>query len=159
MTVPSQALRTRPIALIVLLAIACVPYVLMLVSAATPMSSGDASVGEAIAALFFILALWVVLAIMLVVGGVTGAMPRWAAIVAVVLVPTSGVAATVALDMCSRHMPWAIVFDIALPALIAFYAFWAGMPQLHARFQPQRVSTAVWTTIFLLCVATFALGS
>src|SRR5277367_6629909 len=128
MTVPTQALRTRPIALIVLLVIACVPYSLMLASAATPMSGGDAVVGEAIAALFFIFALWVVLAIMLVVGGVTGAMPRQVAIVAVILVPTSGVAATVALDMCSRHMPWAIVFDIVLPALIVFYAFWAGMP-------------------------------
>ncbi len=159
MTAPTRALRTRPIALIVLLVIACVPYFLMLASAATPMSGGDAVVGEAIAALFFILALWVVLAIMLVVGGATGSMPRWAAIVAVILVPASGVATTVALDMCSRHMPWAIVFDIVLPALIVFYAFWAGMPQLHARWPAQSTSTAVWATVFLLCVATFALGS
>ena len=101
MTVPSQALRTRPVTLIVLLVIACVPYSLMLASATTPMSGGDAVVGKAIAALFFILAPGVVLAIMLLVGGVTGAMPRWAAIVAVFLVPTSGVAATV-ISTCAR---------------------------------------------------------
>jgi hypothetical protein len=159
MTAPTQALQTRPIALLVLLVVAFVPYVLMLISAATPMSSGDASVGEAIAALFFIVALWVVLTVMLVVGGATGAMPRSAAIVAVFLVPASGVAAAVALDMCSRHMRWAIVFDIVLPALIVIYAFWAGMLQLHTRLPAQRVGTAVWATVFLLCVATFALGS
>ncbi len=159
MTVPSQPLPTRPIGLLVLLAIACVPYFLMLASAAAPMSSGDASVGEAIAALTFIFGLWVVLTIMLVVGGVTGGMPRWTAILAVVLVPMSGVAAVVALDMCSRHMPWAIVFDILLPALIAFYAFWAGMPQLQTRLPAERTSTVVWAAVFLLSVAAFALGA
>jgi hypothetical protein len=159
MTVPSQPLRKWPIGLLVLLVVACVPYVLMLMSAATPLSSGDAAMGDAIATLFLTVALWVVLAIMLVVGGVTGAMPRWAALLAVVLVPMSGVAAFVAIDMCSRHMPGAIVFDILLPLLIAFYAFWAGMPQLHARLPPDRTSTAVWAAIFFLSIATFVLGS
>jgi hypothetical protein len=159
MTVPSTSLHKRPIVLLVLLAVALVPCVLMLIRAATPMSSGDAVVGEAIAALFLTVALWVLVAIMLVVGGVTGAMPRGAAVVAVLLVPASGVATVVALDMCSRHMQWAIVFAIVLPALVVFYAFWAGMPQLHGRFTPQRTSTLVWATIFLLCVATFALAA
>ena len=158
-TVPSQPLRTRPIGLIVLLVVACVPYFLMLASAATPMAAGDAAMGDAIAALFLTFGLWVVLAIMLVVGGVTGAMPRWAAILAVVLVPMSGVAAVTALDMCSRHMQWAIVFDVVLPALITFYAFWAGMPQLHDKLPPERTSAVVWAAVFLLSAATFALGA
>jgi len=159
MTVPSEPVRKRPIVLLVLPLVAFVPYILMLISAATPMSSGDAVVGEAIAALFLIFALWVIIAIMLVVGGVSGTMPRWAALVAVLLVPAAGVATVVALDMCSRHMQWAIVFAIVLPALVVFYAFWAGMPQLHGRFTPQRTSTVVWATVFLLSVATFALAA
>ena len=153
-----MTVRKWPIGLRVLAVVACVPYVLMLISAATPLSSGDAAMGDAFAALFLTVALWIVLTIMLVVGGVTGTMPRWVAFLSIVLVPMSGVAAFTAIDMCSRRMQWAIVFDILLPLLIAFYAFWAGMPQLHARLPPERTSTAVWAAVFVLSIATFVLG-
>ncbi len=134
-------------------------YVLMLLQVMEPMAHGDAVVGQAIAELVTIFALWVVLAIMLVAGGIGGAMPRWAAIVAVILVPMSGIAATVGADMSSRHMPWAIVFPAALPALIAFYAFWARLTRLHARLPPEQTSAAVWASVFVLSIAAFALGA
>ena len=68
------------------------------------------------------------------IGGPGGNFPatRWSAIVAVFVVPLSGVAAFVAIDMCSRHMQWAIIFPAALPLLIASYAMWARLPRLRA---------------------------
>jgi len=47
----------------------------------------------------FAIAIWVMLAIMLIVAGFNGDMPVWAAAVAFVLVPASGVAAVVAGDL------------------------------------------------------------
>jgi hypothetical protein len=55
-------------------------------------------------------------------GGLMGEMSRWSAIVAVMLVPLSGVAASVAIDRCSRHIQCAIAFPATLPLLIAAYA-------------------------------------
>jgi hypothetical protein len=131
----------------------------MLLGAAEPMAHGDAVVGQAIAELFVTFGLWVVLAAMLVAGGIGGAMPRWAALLAVILVPASGIAAVTGIDMCSRHMPWAIVFPAILPLLIAFYAFWARLTRLHARLPPERTSTAVWASVFFLSSASFLLAA
>ena len=67
-------------------------------------SYGEAAFGDAIASLFLVFGLWIVLAILLFVGSIMGQMPRWATILAIPLHVFSGVAATIALDMCSRHM-------------------------------------------------------
>ncbi len=151
--------RDRPIGLLILLLVAAALYVLMLVSAAEPLAQGDAVVGQAIASVAVTFFLWVVLAIMLIAGGIGGAMPRWAAFLAVVLVPMSGVAAVVAIDMCSRHMPAAILFPAVLPVLIAFYAFWARLTRWHARWPPQPTSTAIWASVFVLSILTFMLAA
>jgi hypothetical protein len=144
-----------PIGLLVLLAVAAVFFVLMLGNAMKPMPSGDASVGAALEMLFLTAALWTVLIVMLVVAGATGSMPRWAAWLAGVLVPMSGVANVTAVDMCSRHMPWAIVFLLLLAPLIAFYALWARLPWLQARLPAEGTSVAVWAAVFFLSVASF----
>lgn len=79
-----------------------------------------------------------------------GRMPRWAAVAAVFLLPLSGVAAFVAVDMCSRHIGWAIVFPALLPALIALYAIWARFPQLHERLPEATTSAAAWSAVLAL---------
>ncbi len=96
---------------------------------------------------------------MIVAGAVGGTMPGWAGGLAGILVPASGIANFTAVDMLSRHMPWAIVFPILLAPLIAFYAFWARMPELQARLPAERTSVAVWASIFVLSVATFVLAA
>ena len=156
----SEPRRSLPIVLLLLLAVALVLYVLMLANALHPSTGGgEARMGDAFEALFLIAGLWIVLSLMLMAGGLGGAMPRWAAILAVILMPVSAVAAAVAIDMCSRHMEWAVVFLVLLPALIVFYAFWARLPGWRAALPAERTSTAVWGAIFFLSVAAFVLGA
>ncbi len=119
MTTNSPTQRSAPVGALLFLVVACGFYVAMLVGAATPLGGGEAAMSDAFASLYLTFGLWIVLALMLVNGGLMGEMPRWSAILAVFLVPLSGVAAFVAIDMCSRHMQWAIIFPAALPLLIA----------------------------------------
>ena len=120
---------------------------------------GEASMSDAIASLLLVLALWIVLATLLLVGGIMGQMPRWAAILAIPLHLFSGVAATIALDMCSRHMKWAVVFLIFTPLLTALYAMWARLPHLHQRFPAQTTSVAILGAIFALSLAPSVLAA
>ena len=160
MSMPSSSQRSWPIGLLMLLAIAAVLYGLMLANAMyQPSGSGEASLEAAIEGLFVTAGLWIVLTIMVVVGAVQGTMPGWAGGLAGILVPASGVANFTAVDMCSRHMPWAIVIPILLAPLIAFYAFWARWPKLHAALPAESTSVAVWASIFVLSVATFVLAA
>src|SRR5512143_323341 len=117
MSMPSPPQRSWPIGLLLLLAVAGVLYGLMLGNAMyQPSGGGESGIAAAIEALYLTAGLWIVLVIMTIVGGVMGTMPGWAGALAGILVPASGIANFTAVDMCSRHMPWAIVFPIE-PAL------------------------------------------
>ena len=160
MPMPSPPQRSWPISLLVLLAVAGVLYVLMLGNAMyEPSGGGESRMSAAFEGLFLNLGLWIVLAVMVVAGAVGGKMPGWAGGLAGVLIPASGVANFTAVDMCSRHMPWAIVFPVLLAPLIAFYAFWMGWKRLHAALPAERTSVAVWASVFVLSVATFVLAA
>jgi hypothetical protein len=155
---PSE--RSLPLGLLLILPVAIVLWALLLANAVNqPSGGGESSMAAAFAGLFVTLGLWLVLALMLVVAGITGSMPRWVGFLALVLVPMSGVAAFTALDMVSRHMPWAIVFLILLPILIVFYAFWARLPALRSALDAQRTSAAVWGSVFALSVVAFVLAA
>jgi hypothetical protein len=151
--------RSTPIGAFLLFAVACGLYIAMLVNAATPLGGGEAAFSDAIASLFLTFALWIALALLLVNGGLMGEMPRWSAIAAVMLVPLSGVAAFVAIDMCSRHMQWAIAFPATLPPLIAAYALWARLPRLRALLPSYAISLATWVMVFVLSIAPLMLAS
>ena len=160
MSMPSPTQRSWPIGLLVLLAVAGVLYGLMLANALyQPSGGGEASLEAALEGLFVTAGLWIVLVIMVIVGAVQGTMPGWAGGLAGILIPASGVANFTAVDLCSRHMPWAIVVPILLAPLIAFYALWAGWPRLHAALPAERTSVAVWASIFVLSAATFVLAA
>jgi hypothetical protein len=159
MSTNSPPQRSVPIVAFLLVAVACGLYIAILVNAATPLGRGEAAFSDAVASLFLTVALWIVLALLLVNGGLMGEMPRWSAIVAVMLVPLSGVAAFVAIDMCSRHMQWAIAFPATLPLLIAAYAMWARLPRLHALLPSSAISLATWIVVFVLSIAPLILAS
>jgi hypothetical protein len=152
--------RSLPVGLLLILPVALVLYGLMLANAVHESSGGgEARMADAFEGLFVTAGLWIVLALMLVVAGITGSMPRWVAVLAVVLVPMSGVAAVVALDMCSRHIPWALLFLVILPGLIVFYAFWARLPALHTALDAQRTSAILWGLVFALSIAAFVFAA
>jgi hypothetical protein len=102
--------------------------------------------------------LWIVLALLLIVGSVMGRMPRSAAICAILLHPLSGIAAFVALDAASRNIGGALLFVALLPPLIAGYALWARLTQLHEAYPPRPVSLAVWSAVALLTMGGMASG-
>jgi hypothetical protein len=151
--------RSVPFGTLLVLAIACVLYVTMLANISFSAGGGDASVGRAIASLLFTLGTWIALAVLLAVGGIMGDMPRWAAWVAVILLPLSGVAAITAIDMCSRHHKWAVIFPVLLPLLIATYALWARVPRFHAAISAERMSACVWILVLVLSIAALLAAS
>ena len=143
-----------------LTALACPLYVLMIANAVnTRAGGGEAAMANAFEALFVTTGLWILLAVMVIVAGVMGAMPRWAAIVAVFLIPLSGVGAFVAIDMCSRNMPAAAVFPALLPPIIAGYAYWARSKRLHDRLPPRQASLLAWGAVLLLSILPMALAA
>lgn len=157
MDLPPQ--RSFPFGTIVVLAITCALYLAMLSSISFSAGGGDASFGKAMASLFFTVGVWISLAVLLIVGGVMGAMPRWSAIIAVILVPLAGVATFTAIDMCSRHIKWAVIFPVVLPLLVAVYALWARMPNFRAAISAAPMSTGVWALVLVLSLTALLAAS
>jgi hypothetical protein len=143
----SAKLRNAPFGMMALLALAIGLYVAVLANAVPPSGGGEERISQAFGAFFLTLWLWIVLALLLVVGGIMGRMPRWVAISAIFLHPLSGLAAFVALDAVSRHVSGAMIFVVLLPPLIAGYALWARLPQLHEAYPERDVSLAVWVAV------------
>ena len=160
MSAPAQPLRAAaPLGLFLLLAVAAALYLLLLVNCTGPIGGGEAAFADAFAALALTAGLWIVLAAMLVIAAIPGAMPRWAAVLAFFVVPLSGIAAFIAIDMVSRRIGWAIVFPAALPPLLAFYALWARLPRLHATLPAQQTSLAIWGVVVGLTAAPLVLAN
>ena len=153
-----QPRKIWPIGTILLFALTGVLYVAMLTTISFSAGGGEAAFSQAIAALFAVIGLWVLLALLLFAGAILGKMPRWSAAAAVIFVPVSGVAMFVAIDMCSRHIAWAVIVPIMLPLLIALYAAWARWPRFHTAFPAKQTSMIVWGVIFVLSTATFLLA-
>ena len=158
MTAQAQQ-RSFPFGTLLLLAVACGFYVAMLGSISFSTGVGDASFGQAIASLFFTVGLWVALAVLLFAAGVMGEMPRWVAFVAVFLLPLAGVATVTAIDMCSRHIKWAIVFPVVLPLLVAMYALWARFPASRAAIPAESMSAGIWALVLVLSGAALLTAS
>jgi hypothetical protein len=149
----SSKLRGAPIGMIALLAVAGVLYCALLIVSAAPLGGGEDAYSQAWAALLLTFWLWVALAALLLVGGVKGHMPRWAALSALLLHPLSGVAAFAAEDAASRHAAGALLIVALLPLVVAGYAFWARLPRLRAALPEVATSLAAGAAILALSVA------
>src|SRR5271169_1391873 len=90
-------------------------------------AAGNA-LGEAYAAIEIIV-LWLLLAVLLIVCGVTGKMPWPTALAAVILLPASGFAAITALDLLADHNAppflWPIVTPALVPPIVVGFGFWS----------------------------------
>lgn len=156
---PEGPQRFFPFGTILLLVGAGVLYIAMLGTTSFSAGGGDAVFGQAMASLFFTVALWIALALLVVAGVAMGAMPRWAGIAAIFLLPLSGVATFVAIDMCSRHIKWAIVFPVALPLLIALSAVWSRVPGLQAAIPAESIVAGIWAMVLVLSGAALLTAS
>jgi hypothetical protein len=139
-----------PVGTYVLLGVAALLYALMLANLVNTGSTDAAGRGldRAFAGLAGLL-LWVVLAILLVVGGIKGHMPLLAAIAAAILLPASAVAAAVAAELYEQQGGWPILVPALLPLVIALYALWARMhQQLNKSFPAQ--STSIYAGVAVL---------
>lgn len=151
-------LRGAPVGTIALLAVAGVLYCALLVTSAAPLGGGEEAYSQAWASLLLTFWLWVALAALLLVGGVKGHMPRWAALSALLLHPLSGVAAFAAEDAVSRHVAGAFTIVALLPLVLVGYALWARLPRLRAHLPEFATSATAGAAVLALSVAALMAG-
>ncbi len=146
-----------PVGSIILLIVAGFLYLAMAGSLADLSGSDAAGRGMAMGfGMIFGAALWLVLALLLLIAAINGAMPVAGKIGAAVLLPASAVAASVAVDLYSHRADWAFAIVLALPLLIAIYALWARLPALHASLPPLQITAILGGTLVLLCLVPIA---
>jgi hypothetical protein len=162
--------RMASIGALLLLGLACLLYLAMMRVIAPSharelIEGGDPAgnaIGRGLAQLFgnfLILLLWIVLAILLFLGGKSQKMPPQARAAAAILLPLSGVAAIYAADLNQRYAGWAIVVPALLPPLIALYAMWARLPVLHAALPARVINVAIGGAILILTIAPLPLSA
>jgi hypothetical protein len=169
MSTDPRAPRMASIGALLLLGFGCLLYLAMMhvitPSHARELIRGGEPASNAIQGAFdelvrdvLILLLWIVLAILLFLGGKGQKMPPQARVAAAILLPLSGVAAFYATDLHQRYAGWAIVVPALLPPLIALYAMWARLPVLHAALPAKIINAAVWGAILVLTIAPLPLS-
>jgi len=83
--------------------------------------AGSDAAGNAMAqafTAFALIALWMMLGLLLIVSWIAGNMPTWAAIVALILLPTSGIAAFDAMQLLTRPNLPPHLWPLIIPALV-----------------------------------------
>lgn len=119
-------------------------------------NSGDAA-GKGLAQAFAVLltlALWGVLAGLLVMAGTKGQMPSWAGALAYVLLPASCAAAVAAGNLLRndgfrKPVPAMMIVPVATPLIIAAYAAWAFFPALRSAI-PSAAAGSAWGLVLAL---------
>jgi hypothetical protein len=143
-----------PVGSIILLVLAAVLYAAMM-SCLVDAPNSDAF-GRGLALAYGAIlgtALWIVLAVLLIIAAVNGRMPVWAILALVVLVPLSCIVMWFAGDAYARGDASAIWVAALLPPLLALYALWARLPALHTTFRAVPTSAVLGAAITYLTVA------
>jgi len=146
--------RPPPIGMLALLLLGCLLYAAT-IGSISDLGSTDAAgrgLGEAFGVIYGFF-LWIVLAAMVVIGGINGRMPAWGGIAASILVPASAVASVIATQFIEYHTGWQLLVPALIPPLIAAYAFWARLPQLHQVLPPALTGIALWGGVLALTLA------
>ena len=138
---------------IILIVLAAALYVAMLSTVSFSAGGGDAAMGKALASFFFTVALWIVLALLVAVAAIMGAMPRRIVVISALMLPLAGVTTFVAIDACSRHIKWAIIGPVLLPLLMASLATVARFPRFRAALPGDGFSFSVCSGIAVLSLA------
>ncbi len=123
-----------PVGTLALLAVAALLYCGMLVSL-TGLNETDAT-GRGMALGFgaiFGVALWLVLAVLLLIAAINGEMSFAGRTGAAIFLPLSAIAASVAINLYGDRADWALVVPVLLPPVIAAFVLWVRVPDLHDR--------------------------
>jgi hypothetical protein len=122
--------------------------------------SGSDAAGNGLAqafAMLEILLLWGLLAVLVIIAGVAGALPLAAVLPGVVLLPLSCAAAMQAMvllsDPNSPPFLWPIVVSAAVPPLIALFCTWSVVSALRQTVSARFVAGLVWSGTTLLSAA------
>jgi hypothetical protein len=154
-TTAAQPTRA-PIGTFVLLAVAAFLYLGMLGSL-SGLNETDA-MGRGMALGFgaiFGVALWLVLAVLLLVAAINGAMPAIGKIGAALALPLSAIAASVAIGLYGDGAVWAFAVPLLLPPLIMAYALWARLPSLQTRLPPLPTTAILGGLVMTLTLLSF----
>jgi hypothetical protein len=146
---------TFPTGFVVVFCVTCLLFAITAETVADSRSSDAA--GNALSDAFAAMvagALWIALAVLLVMARVGGAMVRWAPPTLVVLVPAAAVAFFFAMGRFGEGDRSALVAVVALPLLLILYAGWARFPALHATLKPAGTSVVLLALAGVLTVGT-----
>ena len=118
-------------------------------AAGNGMAQGFAAIG--------IILLWLLLGVLAIIAYAKGAMPRWAGLAALVLIPASAAASFGALDLLTKpSLPshyWPIIVPALVPLLVVAFCFWALLPTLNTRVSGAVAGGVVWGGVLILCLA------
>ena len=146
-----RPLRSPPVGAVMLALLAGLLYaaeLAILRDASSGYGAGD-SLDAAFVAVFAI-ALWIVLAGLMLVAFKNGKMPEWAAIAAVVLLPLSGRASFTAASLYATGHDWTWIIPVLVPPVIVVYALWIRIPALVATLSEQFVSAIAGAVLVAL---------
>jgi hypothetical protein len=130
--------------------------------AASSHLSGSDAAGNGLAQAFAAIALfvlWALLAVLMIVAAVSGAMPPVGKLAALILLPATGVAAFMAQNLLAEpHITpylWPIVVPAVAPPLVVAFSLWALIPDLR-----RAVSAGIAVGVFIagLAATCVALG-
>jgi hypothetical protein len=148
-----------PTGFVAVLVVTCLLFVITAETVANSRSSDAA--GNAMSDTFAALlagALWIALAVLLVMAAVGGRMVFWAPWALLVLAPAALVSFFLAMGRFGEGDRSAMIVVIALPALLILHAAWARFPALHGVFKPARTSSVLLSLVGVLSIAMISVG-
>jgi hypothetical protein len=157
--VPTPSRHNFPTGFVAVFCVTCLLFAITAGTVADSRSSDAAgnALSDAFAAMFAG-ALWIALAVLLVMARVGGAMVSWAPWALFALVPAGLVAFFMAMGRVGEGDQSALAVVIALPALLILYAGWARFPALHATLRPVGTSAVLLAVVGVLSVGTIAVS-
>lgn len=104
------------------------------------------------------LVLWLVLTGLYVLAWFNGRLPGWLAVVALIVLPLSAIAAAAAAGLAEERGWWLMTAPVALPPLLALLALWGRMPALHGVLPVGPTTAALGGAIVVLTVVPLVMG-
>lgn len=138
-----RPLRSPPIGAVLLAFLAALLYaaeIAILYDSRRSDAAGDA-LADAFVAMLAI-ALWIVLASLMLVAYKNGRMPIWAEAGALVLLPLSCYASFTAANLYAHYGGWPLIIPVLVPPVIVSYALWIRIPALVEAL-PETLSSAL----------------